>query len=193
MSKSLYVNPAWSGKNYAPGTDLGNGMFWGENAFGFFGEAYAAADANDSVTLFGTSTLSGGEKNIGVTLAGKSCSVTGSITLSDIGTSPGARNITVKEGAVLQLGKAPTTREAWLGGSGSTGEVGNIWIRAGETSGGTPGSLTVAAGGSLLSYGQISNRGQIVVRGEMKIGAVEGSGSMALAGVASAPRSFTLD
>ncbi len=193
MSKSLYVNPAWSGKNYAPGTDLGNGMFWGENAFGFFGEAYAAADANDSVTLFGTSTLPGGEKNIGVTLAGKSCSVTGSITLSDIGTSPGARNITVKEGAVLQLGKAPTTREAWLGGSGSAGEVGNIWIRAGETSGGTPGSLTVAAGGSLLSYGQISNRGQIVVRGEMKIGAVEGSGSMALAGVASAPGSFTLD
>lgn len=148
--------------------------------------------ASGSVNAYSDSTIKDSFID-SVTVMEGTTAIEGSVKVNNIGTNFGSSNITISSGAVLQVGQGASSREEWLNGTGSGGVVGDIWLRYADEEGEESSVMTIENGGTLILYGQLSNRSSMVLQGTMSVEALQGTGSVALAGVASHAGTFLID
>lgn len=188
------VNTAWLGE-MSLGEEVGAGFYYGVNAFGSVGELPTDLEgktlefAAGNTTAYGTVNFS---KPVTITTYGEGYADFGGAAGATVIVFKASGKSTIAAGSrltaasltsseVLTRGELSIAGEVILGKQDTEeagGLVGNLWNKS--IAGGT---LTIEQGGSLTVHGQISNRGTIVVKGELVRTVVYGGGTAGLAGV----------
>ena len=188
------VNTAWLGE-MSLGEEVGAGFYYGVNAFGSVGELPTDLEgktlefAAGNTTAYGTVNFS---KPVTITTYGEGYADFGGAAGATVIVFKASGKSTIAAGSrltaasltsseVLTRGELSIAGEVILGKQDTEeagGLVGNLWNKS--IAGGT---LTIEQGGSLTVHGQISNRGTIVVKGELVRTVVYGGGAAGLAGV----------